>query len=128
MLKIIIYNYKFEIFKQFSTDKSLINKLKMNNTKVDILFIDGDHTRQAVLNDWNNYIDFVNSGGFICFDDYYDDIYSPEVRPAVDSIVADLDKNKYEIIGPLDNFHKLMADSPYYKHPEFIDEFIIHKK
>ncbi len=120
--------YKYEVFNQFSTDKNLINKLKSNNTKVDILFIDGDHTRQAVINDWNYYIDFVNPGGFICFDDYYDDIYSPQVRPAIDSIVAGLDKGKYEIIGPLDNYHKLMTDSPHYKHPNFIDEFIIRKK
>jgi len=123
-----IHDYNVEIFKQYSTDKNLINKLKENNTKIDILFIDGGHSYRDVLNDWNNYIDFVNPGGFICFDDYYDDIYSPEVRHAVDSIVAGLDKSKYEIIGPLDNFHKLMVDSPHYKHPEFIDEFIIRKK
>lgn len=105
-----------------------MNKFKTDNTKIDILFIDGGHSRACVLNDWNNFKDFVNPGGFICFDDYYDDIYSPEVRPAVDSIVAGLDKSKYEMIGTLDNFHKLMTNSPHYKHPEFIDEFIIRKK
>jgi hypothetical protein len=67
------HNYGVEILKNYSNDTNLINKLKANNTKVDILFIDGDHTRQAVINDWNNFKDFVNPGGFICFDDYYDD-------------------------------------------------------
>ena len=123
-----IHDYKVEIFKQYSTDTTLLNKLKQGNTKIDILFIDGDHSRVGVINDWNNFKEFVNPGGFICFDDYYDDIYSPEVRPAVDDIVAGLDKSKYEIIGALDNFHKLMVDNPHYKHPKFINEYIIRKK
>lgn len=124
-----IHNYKVEIFKDFSTDINLINKLKSSNTKIDILFIDGDHSRGGVLNDWNNFKDFVNPGGFICFDDYYDDIYSPEVRPAVDSIVEHLDKNVYEVIGSLENIHKLMVDNPEaYKHSGYINEFIIYKK
>lgn len=123
-----IHNNKYEILKNYSSDTNLINKLKANNTKVDILFIDGDHTRQAVINDWNNFKDFVNPGGFICFDDYYDDIWSPEVRLGVDYIVSNLDKTKYEVIGSLDNFHKIWVDNPDYKHPNYINEFIIYKK
>jgi len=120
-----IHDYKVEIFKQYSIDLPLLNKLKMNNTKIDILFIDGDHSYKGVLNDWNNFKDFVNPGGFICFDD----IYSPEVRPAVDYIVQHLDTNKYEIIGSLENIHKLMCDNlAVYKHPGYINEFIIYKK
>ena len=121
-----IHNYKVEIFKDFSTDINLINKLKSSNTKIDILFIDGDHSRRGVLNDWNNFKDFVNPGGFICFDDYYDDIYSPEVRPAVDSIVEHLDKNVYEVIGSLENIHEIRF--PKDSHSGYINEFIIYKK
>lgn len=124
-----IHDYKVEVAKQYSTDLSLLNKLKQDNTKIDILFIDGDHSSMGVLNDWNNFKDFVNPGGFICFDDYYDDIYSPEVRLAVDSIVEKLDTDKYEVIGSLENIHNLMVDNPnVYKHPEYINEFIIYKK
>ena len=124
-----LQGYSFEIHKQFSTDPSLLNRLKLNNTKVDILFIDGDHSRHGVLNDWNNFKDFVNPGGFICFDDYYDDIWSPEVRIGVDYIVENLDKTKYEVIGSIENIHKLMCDNPgLYKHPGYINEFIIYKK
>ena len=122
-----IHNYGVEILKNYSNDTNLINKLKANNTKVDILFIDGDHTRQAVINDWNNFKDFVNPGGFICFDDYYDDIYASQVRPAVDYIVQNLDTDKYEAIGSIENIHKLQPVVQY-NHPDWINEFIIYKK
>ena len=122
-----IYNNKFAILKNYSTDQALLNKLKKDNTKVDILFIDGDHSYQGVLNDWNNFKDFVNPGGFICFDDYYDDTFSPQVRPAVDRIVENLDKNAYKVVGCLENIHKLLCDDPRYKHPGYINEFIIYK-
>jgi hypothetical protein len=122
-----IHNNKYEILKYYSNDTNLIEKLKANNTKVDILFIDGDHTRQGVINDWNNFKDFVNPGGFICFDDYYDDIYSPEVRPAVDYIVKNLDTEKYKVIGSIENIHKLQPRVQY-NHPDWINEFIIYKK
>lgn len=123
-----IHDYKVEIFRQYSTDTTLLNKLKQGNTKIDILFIDGDHSRKGVINDWNNFKDFVNPGGFICFDDYYDDIYSPEVRPAVDFIAQQLDTDKYEAIGSIENVHKLSDNPAEYKHPKFINEFIIYKK
>ena len=122
-----IYNYNIEIYTNFSNDPNLLKKLRDDNTKIDILFIDGDHTTQGVINDWNNFKDFVNPGGFICFDDYYDDTYSPGVRIAVDNIIKNLDTNVYEVIGSLENIHKLSCDDPTYKHPNFINEFIIYK-
>ena len=65
---------------------------------IDILFIDGDHTRQGVFFDFINYKDFVNSGGFIVFDDYNDHIHSPEVKGAVDNIVDGF-RESFAIIG-----------------------------
>ena len=37
---------------------------------IDLLFIDGDHHKKAVMNDFRNYFKLVRSGGFIVFDDY----------------------------------------------------------
>ena len=37
---------------------------------IDLLFIDGDHRRRAVIADFEKYFPIVNSGGFIVFDDY----------------------------------------------------------
>ena len=38
--------------------------------RIDLLFIDGDHHKKAVMNDFRNYFKLVRSGGFIVFDDY----------------------------------------------------------
>ena len=43
----------------------------------------------------------VKNGGYIVFDDYMDNIYSPEVKGAVDYIITNLLDNNYEIIGSL---------------------------
>jgi predicted O-methyltransferase YrrM len=68
---------------------------------IDMLFIDGDHSFNGVLADFEMYKDLVNVGGYIIFDDYNDNAYSPEVKQAVDSLLPSLEE--YEIIGALDN-------------------------
>lgn len=72
--------------------------------KVDILFIDGDHSFNGVIKDFDMYSDMVKEGGYIIFDDYNDSKFSPEVKPAVDSILKRDDFN-YEKIGCLPNIH-----------------------
>jgi len=121
-------NYSFSIEKNFSHDIKLLTKFKTYNLKIDILFIDGGHDYDDVIQDWNNYKDFVNPGGFIIFDDYCDKTYSPEVKPAVDDIVKNLNTDSYEIIGSIDNIHNLNQGDLTYKYPNNINEFIIYKK
>lgn len=72
--------------------------------KVDILFIDGDHSYNGVIQDYDMYIDLVKEGGYIVFDDYNDSQFSPEVKLGVDAILARPDF-KYEKIGCLPNIH-----------------------
>lgn len=72
--------------------------------EVDILFIDGDHSFNGVIQDYDMYIDMVKEGGYIVFDDYNDSIYSPEVKLGVDSILSRPDF-KYTKIGCLPNIH-----------------------
>ena len=67
--------------------------------KVDILFIDGDHSFYGVISDFNLYQDLVLKGGYIIFDDYSHFIGCPEIKGAVDS----LNLEGYEIIGTIDN-------------------------
>ena len=101
--KFNVHNYKFNIHKHLSTDKILIDYLKSINFRTDILFIDGDHMFQSVVSDFYCFKDFVNPGGFIIFDDYFDYKYSPEVRGAVDSIVKNINPSEYTIVGTLPN-------------------------
>lgn len=105
-----INSYKVIIYKNYSYDKLLLEKLK--NIKIDILFIDGDHRYNGVIEDWNNYKDLVVSGGYIVFDDYLDFKYSPKVKKAVDDIVSKLDLTKYEIIGSLPNYQNAFSQIP----------------
>lgn len=78
-----------------------VDRLKNFVDSVDILFIDGDHKYNGVVNDFILYSDLVKSGGYIVFDDYNDYIYSPEVKPAVDDLINKFEG--YEVIGCLPN-------------------------
>ncbi len=97
--------YIVNIHKKYSTDAKFIDSLIAQNFKTDILFIDGDHTKEGVLNDFYKFHQFVNKGGFIIFDDYLDFEYSPQVNPTVNLIKDEIIKNKlpFEIIGCLPN-------------------------
>uniref|UniRef100_A0A6C0HDU7 Methyltransferase n=1 Tax=viral metagenome TaxID=1070528 RepID=A0A6C0HDU7_9ZZZZ len=114
------YDRKVMLYKQFSNDKTLIEHLKTINFKTDILFIDGDHSENGVISDALLYKDFINPGGFIIFDDYNDELYSPDVKKAVDKIVNYL--NNYEIIGDFENINEV-----YPSNITRINEFIVRK-
>lgn len=92
-------NYKY--FQGNSTDPILIDTVIKEVKEVDILFIDGDHKWTGAISDFTNFEKIVKKNGYLIFDDYLDDIHSPEVRPTVDSIVENLPDNTYEIIGSL---------------------------
>jgi cephalosporin hydroxylase len=99
-------NNKFSYIKGNSTDIDTINKLKdiLNGRKIDILFIDGDHSYDGVIADYRLYNGFVADGGYIIFDDYMDKEHSPDVRLAVDYLVKEMELN-YTIIGTIPNTH-----------------------
>jgi predicted O-methyltransferase YrrM len=59
----------FEFF-QMSTDDYL-EILKKENLKIDMLFIDADHSYEQSLKDFDGYFEFVNDDGFIFMHDTY---------------------------------------------------------
>ena len=71
------------------------------SNKIDLLFIDGDHSFNGVTADFVMYSDLVKVGGYVVFDDYNDSVYSPEVKRAVDTLLLNL--VDYEVIGTFDN-------------------------
>ena len=114
--------YNFKVYKNFSQDSEVLNKFQKN--QINILFIDGDHKYKSVIRDFNNYKDFVKSGGFIIFDDYHAAV-CPEVKKAVDYLVKNINKDEFEIIGDLKNYHNIQ---PRQKRPmPNINEFILYK-
>lgn len=60
------YNSNINLIKKLSKDV-LDNEI----SDIDLLFIDGDHTYDAVLNDYKKFSKYVKSGGFIVFDDLH---------------------------------------------------------
>jgi predicted O-methyltransferase YrrM len=124
-----IHNYNIKLCKKYSNDTILLKQFNDTNTKVDILFIDGAHDYNGVVNDWRNYNGFVNSGGYIIFDDYNDHKYSPEVKHAVDEIVKHIDPVVYEIIGsPLNTLDDVSVGYNNTYGLKYSNEFILRKK
>jgi len=93
---------EYEYIEGDSTNVDIVRQVTEKITNIDILFIDGEHSRNGVISDFNNYEKIVKQNGYIVFDDYMDDIYSPEVFGAVNEIVDGLDSNLFEIMGSVD--------------------------
>jgi cephalosporin hydroxylase len=81
-------------------------KIGETGNLLDILFIDGDHDYNGVMEDFLNYSGLVDRGGYVIFDDYLDWVYSPRVKHAVDNIVNNIIGEQYEIIGTPDDEFK----------------------
>ena len=116
-----IYNNKIVIYKNLSDNKILLDKIK--NLKIDILFIDGCHKYNSVINDFNNYNNKVNKGGFIVFDDYLDKTHSPDVKKAVDYIIKNYNMSSYKIIGSIKN----IKNAKSIIHKKYSNEFVLYK-
>jgi len=91
----------FTYLKGNSRDPDIINRVNSEVNNFDFIFIDGDHSFDGVIQDFNNYSKLLKSGGVLVFDDYLDEWDSPGVRPAVDKIV-DENKEKFHILGTLE--------------------------
>ncbi len=69
-----------------------------------ILHIDGGHDSHNVWADFLLYERFVVPGGYVVFDDYADDVHSPDVKIAVDELQARGLFRNFEVIGPVTNY------------------------
>lgn len=69
-------NQKIYFIRDNSRSISTIEKVKkiINEKKIDVLFIDGDHSYEGVKKDFENYSPFVKKGGLIAF---HDIVYHP---------------------------------------------------
>ena len=66
------HNHSYDLVEGSSHDSEVIKKVhSLVENSVDILFIDGDHTKKGVLEDWNDYSPLVAKGGIIVFDDHW---------------------------------------------------------
>jgi cephalosporin hydroxylase len=119
--KLNVHNNSYTYLQGNSQDTEMVERLSKEVSGIDVLFIDGDHSYQGVINDFLLYKDLVNTRGYIVFDDYNDWQFSPEVKLAVNDIV-EIHGSDYKVIGTLPN---TVGARPV----ELLDgnEFIIHK-
>ena len=95
------HNNSYYYLQGNSQTYEMVDRLKILTNEIDVLFIDGDHSYQAVINDFMLYEGLVKSGGYIVFDDYRDED-CPGTKVAVDEIVEAV-KERYTNIGTLPN-------------------------
>jgi len=74
---------KYSNFKHIRQSSAIAYKLFDDNS-VDLIFVDGDHTHDAVKNDCELWWNKIKPGGIMCWDDYYWD----GVRRAVDEFCS----------------------------------------
>jgi hypothetical protein len=86
------HNHKYTLIKGKSNDT--IEEVRKLNLKVDYLFIDGDHSKKGVIDDFINYKDFVNDSGIIAFDNYKD----PNWNQVEEGVKYILENYEYKII------------------------------
>ena len=103
------FNNPYNYLEGNSQTYEMVDRLKELTNEVDILFIDGDHSYQAVINDFMLYEGLVKSGGFIVFDDYNDE-GCPGTKIAVDEIIKSIEE-RYINIGTLPNIFGARPDT-----------------
>jgi predicted O-methyltransferase YrrM len=107
------HNHEYELIKGDSTKDETLEKVTSIVDSVDLLFIDGGHEYDVVINDFERYSKLVSKNGIIVFDDYLmfekpnpfnavEKKRKGQVRLAVDDIVEKY-SDSYNIIGILPN-------------------------
>ena len=86
-------NQKLSLIREDSHDPSTLIKIKklLKDQKLDLLFIDGDHTYEGVKKDFEMYSPLVKTGGIIAFHDIA--IQPPELNCHVDKFWNEIKKD-----------------------------------
>lgn len=112
--------------------RETLKTLSEESSRVDLLFIDGDHRKDAIITDFELYSPFVREGGIIVFDDYLPHVFRGVVRgapSAIDHIVQKYGED-YNVIGLLENRAncKPDKDASYLGENKKNIEFVMQKK
>lgn len=85
--------YKVDLLEGNSHDIKILNKVKSLSNKIQLLLIDGDHTKKGVKKDFKMYSPLVESGGYIFFDDY-----SHSAWPGIEKAINEIDFTDWNVI------------------------------
>ena len=81
---------KAEFIKGFSQE--ILYQDRIRKMKFDIIYVDGNHTAQAVMNDYVLSWPLLKIGGIMIFDDYLYRANPYEMKNTIDIILSSLDK------------------------------------
>ncbi len=86
-------NQKLSLIRENSHDTSTFTKIikLLKDHKLDLLFIDGDHTYEGVKKDFEMYAPLVKKNGIIAFHDIA--VHSPEINCYVDKFWNEIKKD-----------------------------------
>ena len=89
-----------------SHDTEMLDQVEqvLNGTKLDFLFIDGDHTYEGVKKDYEMYKHLVKSGGWIGFHDVKDTQFHRDANCRVDQLWNELSGEKIEFLDNRSHF------------------------
>lgn len=90
------------IYRGDSTDEKIVRQVREKHSPFDILYIDGGHEPEVVIQDMNNYLPMLRVGGYLVMDDCADRFDLPDgyfrghkqVSEVVDSILPPGTENK----------------------------------
>ena len=117
--KFNIYDHQYRLISGDSTHESTYEKL---TGLYDIIFIDGDHSYDGVIKDFNIYRKYIKKKSFIVFDDYHS---MNSVPKAVNDIVKTLDRKEWIIHGSVFNLLPNKCSRLHFKnHPkaDYLDD------
>jgi len=106
-------NNEIILFEGNSSNKDIIKKFK--NTKIDLLFIDGDHTYEGVKKDFYNYYPFLSNNGIIVFDDFNEAPSNKGVFKFINELLKNEKKYFKGNYRFIDNEHHLNLPKKTYK-------------
>lgn len=90
---------KVKFIKGYSQD--ILREERFKSLKFDIIYIDGLHTPERVIDDFNLTWNMLNTNGIMIFDDYifkqYQDKINAPIKNAIDDILIKID-GKYKLL------------------------------
>lgn len=86
--------YKIDLIEGNSHDRKVFGKIKqLCDNNIQLLLIDGDHTKKGIKKDFEMYSPLVEKNGYIFFDDY-----SHKAWPGIEKGIDELNFNTWNFI------------------------------
>jgi len=104
--KLGVTGVNLHLYKGYSQE-TLKNFVQENKGKFfDFIFIDGGHSIDTIISDWNNLVNVMGPDTVVIFDDYYRNTEKEILGKGCNDLIDKLDQEKYkvEFLNPINEF------------------------